>query len=221
MTDFSTHDDRPSTDQERGDLEIEEVWRAAAAAGFDTDVEIESEDSLRCAGCGVASPVGDFVRLDARPARDTASAQTDLAVYRVRCPSCSRLGRTIAPVLLLDRFAVPTASEGHDESSPTEELQGSTQGGDKTPEHPLGDDRRFFDEGHPGNLKDQGSLIDAEGDDVREYTSEPVETEEGWVIARQQTAGPGNIAGGGEFPDPDTPPATEPGVAGHRRTNQP
>lgn len=78
---------------------------------------------------------------------------------------------------------------------------------DATPERPLGSDRQFFDEAGPGSLADQGPLIDEDGDDVRMYTGEPVETEEGWVLPRQQNVGPGNEAGGGEFPDPDAPPA--------------
>lgn len=65
----------------------------------------------------------------------------------------------------------------------------------------LGDDRQFFEEGGPGNLADQTELTDAEGDDIREYTGEPVETEDGWVIPQQQNVGPGNEAGGGEFPN--------------------
>jgi hypothetical protein len=78
----------------------------------------------------------------------------------------------------------------------------------------LGDDERFFEPGRPGNLRDLGPLVDGEGDDIREYTGEPVETEDGWLIARQQNVGPANTAGTGEPPDPDTPSATEPGVAG-------
>jgi NADH:ubiquinone oxidoreductase subunit F (NADH-binding) len=39
------------------------------------------------------------------------------------------------------------------------------------------------------------------------YTSEPLETEHGTVVIQQQNVGPDNEAGGGEWPDPDTPPA--------------
>ena len=58
----------------------------------------------------------------------------------------------------------------------------------------------------PEPLKEQGDLTDADGDDIREYTGEPVETDDGWVVPQQQNVGPGNEVGGGEWPDPDTPP---------------
>jgi hypothetical protein len=78
-----------------------------------------------------------------------------------------------------------------------------------TAEHPLGEDRRFFLPGQPGSLRDQMDLDDGDAD-VREYTGEPVETDEGWVIPQQQNVGPGNQAGGGEWPDPTTRPASAP-----------
>ncbi|MFN0092430.1 MAG: hypothetical protein ACKVWR_19530 [Acidimicrobiales bacterium] len=56
------------------------------------------------------------------------------------------------------------------------------------------------------SLRERGPLLDAEGDDIREYTGEPVETDQGVVIPQQQNVGPGNQAGGGEYPDPRTPP---------------
>ena len=40
-----------------------------------------------------------------------------------------------------------------------------------------------------GTLADQVDLTDADGDDVREYTGEPVETDEGWVIPQSQNVG--------------------------------
>lgn len=43
-----------------------------------------------------------------------------------------------------------------------------------------------FEPGAPGTLQDLGPLLDAEGDDIRHYTGEPVETEDGWVIPQQQ-----------------------------------
>jgi hypothetical protein len=79
-----------------------------------------------------------------------------------------------------------------------------------SPDHPLGDDRDLFDmveDGDTRSLRERGSILDDEGEDIRQYTGEPVETEEGTVIPRQQNAGPGTIAGGGEWPDPDAPPA--------------
>jgi hypothetical protein len=79
-----------------------------------------------------------------------------------------------------------------------------------TEERPLGEDRKFFTEAPDlagGSLADQRDLIDEDGDDIREYTGEPVETEEGWVMPQQQNVGPGNMAGGGEWPDPQRPSA--------------
>jgi hypothetical protein len=42
---------------------------------------------------------------------------------------------------------------------------------------------------------------------TRRSSAKLVETEQGWVPPQQQNAGPGNIAGGSEWPDPHTPPA--------------
>jgi hypothetical protein len=72
------------------------------------------------------------------------------------------------------------------------------------------DDQEALRAADPGPLKDQAELTDAEGDDIREYTGEPVETEDGWVVPQQQNVGPGNEVGGGEWPDPDTPPVQPP-----------
>lgn len=44
------------------------------------------------------------------------------------------------------------------------------------------------------------SLVDEDGDDVRQYTGEPVETEDGWVLPQQMATGSQNVVGGGEFP---------------------
>jgi hypothetical protein len=38
------------------------------------------------------------------------------------------------------------------------------------------------------------------------YSGEPLETEEGTRVPRQQSAGEDAIEGGGEYPDPATPP---------------
>jgi hypothetical protein len=52
--------------------------------------------------------------------------------------------------------------------------------------------------------------------DERMYTSEPLEDEAGReYVIQQQNVGPGNELGGGEWPDPDTPPrAPAAGAAG-------
>lgn len=73
----------------------------------------------------------------------------------------------------------------------------------------VGSDLRFFEEAEPGSLKDQRDLIDEDGDDIRMYTGEPVETDDGWILPQQQNV-PGSSAGGGEYPDPATP-STQPG----------
>ncbi|HKY16230.1 MAG TPA: hypothetical protein VJM33_14990 [Microthrixaceae bacterium] len=71
----------------------------------------------------------------------------------------------------------------------------------------LGEDLEYFEPGRPGSLRDQRPLLDEDGEDIRQYTGEPVETEDGWVIPQQQNlAGKDNIAGDGEWPDPDTAP---------------
>ena len=38
------------------------------------------------------------------------------------------------------------------------------------------------------------------------YSGEPLETEEGVVVPRQQSVGEAATEGGGEYPDPETPP---------------
>ena len=38
------------------------------------------------------------------------------------------------------------------------------------------------------------------------YSTVPLETEEGEVVIEQQNVGVDNMQGGGEWPDPDTPP---------------
>jgi hypothetical protein len=70
------------------------------------------------------------------------------------------------------------------------------------------DDKERFEPAEPGTLSEQRDLIDEDGDDIRMYTGEPVETEDGWVLPVQQNfAGRDNIAGGGEWPDPQAEPA--------------
>jgi hypothetical protein len=38
------------------------------------------------------------------------------------------------------------------------------------------------------------------------YSTVPLETDEGEVVIEQQNVGVDNMEGGGEWPDPDTPP---------------
>jgi hypothetical protein len=188
-------------DAARGDLELEEVWRAAAAEGFDVDVEGD-ESGVRCAVCGaeLTPRTADRVWW----ARDTATGRDELAVVAVRCPSCGAAGRV--------EMAGPAAQtwlarDAEPDVDPSEVEWRHPPPPGSTPEHPLGEDRQFFEEAGPGTLKEQRSLLDDEGEDIRQYTGEPVETEEGWVLPQQQNVGPGNEAGGGEWPDPATPSA--------------
>jgi hypothetical protein len=73
------------------------------------------------------------------------------------------------------------------------------------PERPQVDDDRGDDD----------RVDDDREPDERLYTSEPLEAEDGTeYVIRQQNVGPGNEIGGGEWPDPDTPPrAPAPGAA--------
>jgi hypothetical protein len=48
-----------------------------------------------------------------------------------------------------------------------------------------------------------------EATDEKMYTSEPIEGDDGETyVIRQQNVGPGNELGGGEWPDPRTPPSS-------------
>jgi hypothetical protein len=50
-----------------------------------------------------------------------------------------------------------------------------------------------------------------EANDEKMFTSEPIENEAGETyVIRQQNVGPGNEFGGGEWPDPRTPPSADP-----------
>jgi hypothetical protein len=49
-------------------------------------------------------------------------------------------------------------------------------------------------------LKEQTSLVDEHGTDIRQYTGEPVDTEEGPVVPQQMAVGSQRVVGGGEFP---------------------
>jgi len=50
-------------------------------------------------------------------------------------------------------------------------------------------------------LREQTSLVDADGTDIRQYTGEPVETEFGVVVPQQMAVGSERVVGGGEFPN--------------------
>jgi hypothetical protein len=195
----------------RDGLELEEAWRAAAAGGYDTEVAFAG-GRLTCSHCGASYPVDEARAARRLQVRDTGTDRDDVVVLTLACPRCGRLGRAEADGAAL-AAADAAAGAGRepgpdpDDVDPTEvEPHGPPPAG-STPETPLGEDRRFFDDGGPGTLAEQGPLVDEQGEDIRQYTGEPVETEEGWVVPRQQNVGPGNEAGGGEFPDPHTPSA--------------
>jgi hypothetical protein len=62
---------------------------------------------------------------------------------------------------------------------------------------------------NPASTDEAESTVDA--NDEKMYTSEPIENEAGETyVIRQQNVGPGNEFGSGEWPDPHTPPSTDP-----------
>ena len=70
---------------------------------------------------------------------------------------------------------------------------------------PTGDEAaEYVDDGPPSGNPDPPERPS----DEKLYTSEPLEDEDGneYVIQQQNMAGRDNIEGGGEWPDPDTPP---------------
>jgi hypothetical protein len=72
-------------------------------------------------------------------------------------------------------------------------------------EQPLGADAQGFVRGREGTLAEQADLIDEQGTDIRNYTGEPVETDDGIVIPQQMNVGSDNMAGGGEWPTGERP----------------
>jgi hypothetical protein len=65
-----------------------------------------------------------------------------------------------------------------------------------------------FPHGTDEPLVEQLPVHDREGDDIRQYTGEPVETEHGTVLPQQMVTGSQTVVGGGEFPN--TPGRFEP-----------
>jgi hypothetical protein len=220
------------TEDQRGDLELEEVWRSAAAGGFDTEFALHDQ-ICTCPACGTEF-VPTVPALDGKvDVRDTPTDRTGLQVATLRCPRCGTPGR-----LIMEAGALATVGGGRPDRAGADDVptEGTWPGPEAeqedgradevswrhppppgaTERRPLGEDRKFFEEAASlagGNLADQRDLIDEDGDDIREYTGEPVETEEGWVLPQQQNVGPGNMAGGGEWPDPHRPSA-QPGTGG-------
>jgi hypothetical protein len=58
-----------------------------------------------------------------------------------------------------------------------------------------------FPHGDDRPLREQTDLTDDDGDDIRQYTGEPVETDEGIVLPQQSNTGSQQMVGGGEFPE--------------------
>jgi hypothetical protein len=201
--------DVSTTESERGDLELGEAQRALDAEGHETRFGVASDGRVRCPVCAALFVPDESVIDELYEARDTPTGRDGIVVLGVRCPKCETLGQVEADAsdLALSRSASdvmpPPPGEVPDNRAETGKPGAS-------PDQPLGDGRQHFDvvaEGDTRSLRERGSLLDAEGEDIRQYTGEPVETEEGTVIPRQQNAGPGNIAGGGEWPDPNAPAA--------------
>jgi hypothetical protein len=194
---------------ERGDLELGEAQRALDAEGHEARFHVASDGRVRCPVCAALFVPDESVIDELYEARDTPSGRDDIVVLGVCCPRCQTPGQVEAAAadLALSHSAAdvtaPHPGEVPDNRAPVGKPGAS-------PDHPLGDDRQHFDvvaDGDTRSLRERGSIYDAEGEDIRQYTGEPVETEEGTVIPRQQNAGPGNVAGGGEWPDPNAPPA--------------
>lgn len=80
-----------------------------------------------------------------------------------------------------------------------------------------------FAEAEPGRLVDQLPLLDEDGEDRRQYTGEPVETDEGWVLPVQQNTGPATTADGWAGPQagPADPTADDERAERERRARRP
>jgi hypothetical protein len=202
--------DAGDAELQRGDLELEEVVRAMGAEGYDGHFDVVG-GAIRCEVCGASfGPTGAPVR-ERRQARDTPTGRSDVTVLAIACPTCATLG------VVTDTEALePDGTAGGQPAEGTAAARTPRERRDRpaSAERPLGEDRQHMvtvDDGDTRSLRERGSLVDEDGDDIREYTGEPVDTEEGTVIPQQQNVGAGNEAGGGEWPDPRTPPA-QPGA---------
>ena len=87
---------------------------------------------------------------------------------------------------------------------------------------------REFEHTDAESLAEAKDLTDDEGDDIRQYSGEPVPTEHGNVIPQQMAAGRDAIVGGGQWPDepprgvddpePEVPPPHRPAKPGEPPT---
>ena len=193
----------PDGDRQREVLELEEVWRGVAAAGFDTDAAVH-DGAARCSVCSTEVPLGELPLTESRAAVDTTTGRDDLLVVGYRCPQCDTALRV--EVARGDLTGTLDTSEAPPTYPAGERTDGFRTGA--APQDPVSAQPERFEAAGPGTLAERGELTDEQGEDIRQYTGEPVETEEGWVVPQQQNfAGKDNIAGGGEWPDPKTPPA--------------
>lgn len=193
---------------ERGDLELGEARRALTAEGYETDFDVASDGRVRCPVCAALFVPDERAIDEIYEARDTPTSRDEIVVLGVRCPKCQTVGQVDADATDLALSRSASDLPRHPGEVPDNRAGAGKPGA--SPDHPLGDDRQHFDvvaDGDTRSLRERGALLDDEGEDIRQYTGEPVETEEGTVIPRQQNAGPGTIAGGGEWPDPNAPPA--------------
>jgi hypothetical protein len=60
---------------------------------------------------------------------------------------------------------------------------------------------REFPHTEASSLREAGDLTDDDGDDIRQYSGEPVPTEHGQVIPQQMAVGRETTIGDGEWPD--------------------
>lgn len=186
-------------------LELVDAERAASVAGFEDDAEVV-DGRATCPACGTPNDLSTLIGTGRR-AQDAATNRDDLEVVTFHCGACG------APVrAVLDHDAEAPAPAEADE--PAFDDAGRADRGDLYPHsRPVShasfeDEADRFEPAGPGTLADQGDLTDEQGEDRRQYTGEPVETEQGWVVPVQQNfAGRDNIAGGGEWPDPHARPA--------------
>jgi len=199
------------TERNRGDLEVEEVWRGAAAAGFDEEARVRETDLL-CPVCDAHFDVAQAAGAHQQRAADTAGRGDDVVVLTLACPNCGTRLRAQVPGAWP---GMPAAGVGDDDrdmpgiksKSPPHDPDAPWVKTAVSKDDPLGSDLGRFAPASAGSLRDQGPLTDETGADIREYTGEPVETDDGWVLPQQQNVGPGNEAGSGEWPDPDVPSA--------------
>ncbi len=203
--------------------ELIEVERELGAAGHDGEASLDDRGRATCPACGAPNDLSGLLG-SGRAARDTATDRDELEVLAYRCGSCDAALRTTVDrdesgAQISTGAGEPTSAGRGGPAAPISDTSGEPTPSGR-PDVPTVDrpvshasfrnevDR--FEATGPGSLRDQGSLIDEDGDDIRMYTGEPVETDEGWVLPVQQNfAGRDNIAGGGEWPDPHAPPAQQ------------